>query len=176
MKQQQQKSTHTHSQKDETGSVLWSSMDHFQFVHVPQVSSTTQSLSHRKMKLIQVCGISRIIILLPYSHHSIRAKNDGREKIARLIWISFLSPSFTLTLVPIENGNSCWCSARFDVRMWWRIRAVNKRDISKLRWFATFIYDSIYNAIIFWGAPAKQSAHGPWDGKWKSSNKSPVYH
>lgn len=34
------------------------------------------------------------------------------------------------------------------IRMW-RIRTVNKRDISKLRRCATFIYDSIYAMIIF---------------------------
>lgn len=35
------------------------------------------------------------------------------------------------------------------IQIYGRIRTVNKKDVSKLRRYATFIYDSIYNTIIF---------------------------
>lgn len=70
--------------------------------------------------------------------------------------LSFLlsSQSLSVTLSPslcLSHSHVKWkfvlMRAGF-IRMW-RIRTVNKRDISKLRRYATLIYDSIYAMIIF---------------------------
>lgn len=101
---------------------------------------------------------SRIITLPPYPHHTmIKAQERKEEKKKQQHEQSVLDLNLALSnthTAPIHqirlmlNRNLCWWV--LDSLWMWRIRAVNKRDISKLRWCAVFIYDSIYSAIIFW--------------------------